>query len=213
MEAIENSRKLRDGCGEDSDARQLVGARASCDSQPMSVGRGTIALAAVVLAVGYVGSAAAGTPGNPAGAQPLAKKKLKIVFFKAQVASDGFLTPGQPETVTVSHMPQRAPFKMAIEPPPTTLQCGVFYFCDFAPVSPAPGSPAFRTSKKGQAVITFVMPSTYNIATDPFDPSTRRPVAWANGQRVHIDVEGVKRLPGKRKIGFGFGRAIIQTNS
>jgi hypothetical protein len=182
--------------------------RASCDSQPVSIGRGKIALAALVLTVGSAAGAAAAEPV----AQPLAKKKVKIVLFKTRVASDGFLTPGQPETVAVSHMPAKTRFKMAIEPPPTTLQCGQFYFCDFAPVTPAPGSPPFRSTGKGEAVVTFVMPSTYNIATDPFDPSTRHPVAWANGQRVHIDVQGVKRKPRVRKIGFGFGRAIVQTS-
>jgi hypothetical protein len=174
----------------------------------VSIGRGTIALAALALTVGFAGGAAAATPA----VQPLAKKKVKVVFFKTRVASDGFLTPGQLETVSVTHMPAKTTFKMAIEPPPTTLQCGQFYFCDFAPVSPAPGSPPFRTNGKGRAVVTFVMPTTYNIATDPFDPSTRRPVAWANGQRVHIDVQGVKRKHRVRKVGFGFGRAIVQTS-
>jgi hypothetical protein len=167
--------------------------------------------AASVLAIGCASATAAG-PAKPVGAEQLAKK-VKLVFFKGRVRSDGFLTPGQPETVAISHMPPRTRFKMAIEPPPTTAQCGLFYFCDFAPVSPAPGSAPFRTTGKGQALVTFVMPSTYNIATDPFDPTTRRPVAWANGQRVHIDIEGVKRLHRVKKVGFGFGRAIVQTGS
>jgi hypothetical protein len=173
----------------------------------VSIGRGKIALAALVLAVGFAGALVAGPPAA------LAKKRVKIVFFKARVASDGFLTPRQPETVAVSHMPARADFKMAIEPPPTTLQCGQFYFCDVAPITPAPGSPPFRTNGKGRAVVTFEMPSTYNIATDPFDPTTRRPVTWANDQRVHIDIQGVKRRPQVRKVGFGFGRAVIRTSS
>jgi hypothetical protein len=138
---------------------------------------------------------------------------VKIVFMKTRVHSDGFLTPSQPETVGVSNMPSKTTFKMAIEPPPTTLQCGQFYFCDFAPVTAAPGSPPFRTTKKGEATDTFVMPPTYNIATDPFDPATRRPVAWADGQRVHINVQGKKRKPGVRKVGFGFGRAIVETGA
>jgi hypothetical protein len=145
-------------------------------------------------------------------AEPLAKKRTKIVFFKPRVISDGFLTPGQRETVAVTHMPQKTVFKMAIEPPPITLQCGQLYFCDVAPVTPAPDSSPFKTNKKGQALVSFVMPSTYNIATDPFDPATRHPVTFANQQRVHIDVEGIKRLPHKKKIGFGFGRAIVQTS-
>jgi hypothetical protein len=171
-------------------------------------------LSVLVLAIACACTGAQAEPSDPVPSQPLAKKKrVKIVFFKARVASDGFLTPGQPETVTVLHMPAKTRFKMAIEPPPTTLQCGQLYFCDLAPVTPVPGSPPFRTDKKGEAVVSFVMPSTYNIATDPFDPATRRPVSWANGQRVHIDVEGVKRLKKVRKIGFGFGRAIVQTSS
>jgi hypothetical protein len=177
----------------------------------VSIGRGTIALAALALAVGASGVPAAGAAPSGPSARPLAKE-AKVVFMKARVASDGFVTPGQPQTVTVSDLPAKTRFRMAIEPPPTTLQCGQFYFCDFAPVTPAPGSPPFRTTKKGEATVTFVMPLTYNIATDPFDPATRRPVAWANGQRVHINVQGKKRKPGVRKVGFGFGRAIVQTD-
>jgi hypothetical protein len=172
-----------------------------------------IALAALAVATAGGLGAASGSQAAPVGAQPLAKQRVKLVFFKARVRSDGIVTTAQPETVTVSHMPPRTRFKMAIEPPPSTPQCGEFYFCDFAPVSPAPGSPPFRTSGKGRALVTFVMPSTYNIATDPFDPRTRRPVTFANGQSVHIDVEGVKRLRKVRKIGFGFGRSIVQTSS
>jgi hypothetical protein len=171
-----------------------------------------IALATLAVAIAGGGGVASGSH-SPSGAQPLAKQRVKLVFFKARVHSDGIVTPGQPETVAVSDLPARTRFKMAIEPPPTTPQCGEFYFCDFAPVAPAPGSPRFRTSGKGRALVTFVMPSTYNIATDPFDPHTRRPVAFADGQSVHIDVEGVKRLAKVRKIGFGFGRAIVETSS
>ena len=173
----------------------------------MSIGRAKFALGTLVLAIGFTGIASIGT------CDAVAKKRVKIVFFKARVASDGFLTPGHNETVAVSDIPAKTEFKMSIEPPPTTLQCGQFFFCDVAPVAPAPGSPPFRTNKKGEALVTFLMPTTYNIATDPFDPASRRPVAWANQQRVHIDVQGVKRRHKVRKIGFGFGRAIVQTSS
>jgi hypothetical protein len=186
---------------------------ASCHSQPVSGGRGAIALAVVVISLACAVGMAAGAPPAPPGAQTLGKQRVKLVFFKGRVASDGIVTPGQPETVAISRMPERIRFKMAIEPPPTTPQCGEFYFCDFAPVSPAPGSAPFRTSGKGRALVTFIMPSTYNVATDPFDPSTRHPVAFANGQAVHIDVQGVKHLKRVRKIGFGFGRAVVRTSS
>jgi hypothetical protein len=171
-------------------------------------------IALATLSVAIAGALGAGSESQAApGVQSPAKHRVKLVFFKAHVRSDGIVTPGQLETVAVAHMPPRSRFKMAIEPPPTTPQCGEFYFCDVAPVPPAPGSPRFRTSGKGRALVTFVMPSTYNIATDPFDPRTRRPVAFANGQSVHIDVDGAKRLHRVRKIGFGFGRAIVDTSS
>jgi hypothetical protein len=171
-------------------------------------------IALATLSVAIAGALAADSESQAApGAQSPAKQRVKLIFFKAHVRSDGIVTPGQPETVAVSHMPPRSRFKMAIEPPPTTPQCGEFYFCDLAPVSPAPGSPRFRTSGRGRALVTFVMPSTYNIATDPFDPHSRRPVAFADGQAIHIDVEGVKRLRKLKKTGFGFGRAIVETSS
>jgi hypothetical protein len=182
-----------------------VGATGACDSQPVSIGRAKIAATALVCAVGFAGTAAGPVT------QALAKKRTKLVFFKARVASDGFLTPGQTESVGISHMPRRTDFKLGIEPPPTTLQCGQLYFCDVAPVTPAPATPPFVTNARGEAIVTFVMPTTYNLATDPFDPATRRPVTWANGQRVHIDVQGVKRKHRVKKIGFGFGRAAVQT--
>ena len=78
----------------------VVAALTSCDSQRVSIGRGQIAVAALALALGLVGSAAA----QPT-AQSAAKKKVKVVFFKAHVRSDGFVSPGQPETVTVLGMP------------------------------------------------------------------------------------------------------------
>ena len=166
-------------------------------------------MAALALSLGLAGGAVAQPVAQPAAKAK--KKRVKVVFFKAHVVSDGVLAPGHPESVAVLDMPAKANFRIAIEPPPITLQCGQFFFCDFALAPPAPGSPPFRTNKDGKALVTFVMPTTYNISTDPFNPSTRRPVAWANGQRVHIDVQGSKRLKHKRKIGFGFGRAAVET--
>lgn len=183
----------------------LVSGCNPCHSRRVSIGRGKIGLV-LVLAAALAGVTALGP------STAVAKTKVKIVFFKTRVSSDGFLTPGQPETIVVTHLPEKARFKLAIEPPPITLQCGQLYFCDVAPARPAPGGPPFRSNRKGRAVVTFVMPETYNVAVDPFDPATRHPVSWANGQRIHIDVECIKRLRHKRKIGFGFGRAAVATS-
>jgi hypothetical protein len=136
-----------------------------------------------------------------------------VVFIKPRIVSDGFLTPGQLETISVSRMPPRARLKVFVEPPPTTQQCGELYFCDPAPTSPAPGYPAYRSSGKGRALLTFVMPSTYNLQTDPLRPRQKQAVAFANGQRVHIDAFGTRTQKNVKRSAFGFARAIVQTQS
>jgi hypothetical protein len=137
-------------------------------------------------------------------------KKTKFIFLKARVGSDGFVTPGQPETISLTRMAPKAPIAVFIEPPPTTLQCGELYFCDAAPAAPAPGSPPFKADKKGRAVLTFITPDTYNLETDPFNPKIRTPVAFADQQRIHIDVEGASKTKRVKRESFGFARATVQ---
>jgi hypothetical protein len=139
-----------------------------------------------------------------------AKHKPKLVFLKARVVSDHIVTPGQLETIAVSHLPARAPLKVFIEPPPVTPECGELYFCDPAPTSPVPGSPPYKASRKGRALLTFVMPSTYFVETDFFHPSRGYVQHFANGQAVHIDVEGIRRTKKAKRVGFGFSRAVVQ---
>jgi hypothetical protein len=107
-------------------------------------------------------------------------------------------------------MPARAKLQVEVEAPPTTPECGELYFCDPVVVTPAEGSPPFRSSGKGRAYLSFVMPDSYMVETDPFNPSTRRPSYFANGQSVHIDVFGVRNRPGVKEIGLGFSRAVVQ---
>jgi len=157
-----------------------------------------------VLACAILASASA--PGASAG-------KLKLVFLKARVVSDHVVTPGQLETIAVSKLPPKAPLKVFIEPPPTTPECGELYFCEPAPTRPVPGSHPYKASRKGRALLTFVMPSSYIVETDPFRPSEGHPQNFANGQAVHIDVQGISRTKRAKRVGFGFGRAIVELSS
>ena len=138
------------------------------------------------------------------------KTKTKFIFLKARVGSDGFVTPGQPETISISRMAPRARIHVFLEAPPTTIQCGELYFCDPAPATPATGAPPFRANGKGRAVLTFVMPDSYYLETDPFDPNVRQPVPFADQQRIHIDVEGSSKIRHVKRQSFGFGRATVQ---
>ena len=176
---------------------------------PVSVGRGSrvsIGVAGLV-AIALVSANAAAAVGVNAAAT---KKKPPVSFSKARVQSDGLLTPGQLETVFISRLPPRAGFKLGIEPPPTTLQCGELYFCNIVRVFPEPGTPLFRSTGKGTVFATFVMPSGYTLQSDPFDKRTRQMVTWMNGQAVHINVFAVKTTRKERRIAFGFGRAVVQ---
>ena len=60
------------------------------------------------------------------------------------------------------------------------------------------------------ALLTFVMPDSYYVETDPFNPNNRQPVKFANGQSVHIDVEGTSTQKRVKRESFGFARAIVQ---
>jgi hypothetical protein len=170
-------------------------------------GRGSILLAAVgatvtIALVPGIGSA------DPV-AQTSAKKKPPLKVSKARVRSDGSVTPGQQEWISVSQLPPRTKLKVAIEPPTTTPQCGRYYLCRSVRVFPVPGTPPYRSSGKGGATLSFIMPSHYVIQSDPFRPSTRQSVAFANGQAVHIEALGVKKTRNATRVGSGFGRAVV----
>jgi hypothetical protein len=136
--------------------------------------------------------------------------KLTLVFVKGRVKSDGIVTPGQPETIAVSKMPRRTKLRVFVEPPPTTPQCGELYFCDSVRVFAVPGTAGYRSSGRGRATLSFVMPASYFIESDPFTHKGRREVSFAEGQSVHLDVEGTLRRKGKRLEGFGFSRAVVR---
>jgi hypothetical protein len=187
--------------------RGLVATPEACDSQRVFSGRGSIPLAAVGATLAIALMPAIGSAGPVV--QSSAKKKPPLQFSKVRVFSDHSVTPGRQEWITVAKLPPRTKLKVAIEPPPTTPQCGQYFFCSSVRVFPVEGTPRYRSSGKGRAKLSFVMPSHYTIQSDPFRPSTRQSVAFANGQAVHIDVLGVKRTRKATRVGFGFGRTVV----
>jgi hypothetical protein len=168
-----------------------------------------VVAAVALLAGGLIVSAVAGAT-TPVDLSSKGKHRTKFIFLKARVVSDGFVTPGKPETITISRMAPKGQIAVFIEAPPTTIQCGELYFCDPAPAAPAPGSPPFVADKKGRATLTFVMPDSYYLETDPFNPKVRQPVTFADQQRIHIDVEGRSKTKRAIRESFGFARAIVQ---
>ena len=180
----------------------------------MSAGRGAHTLAAIVAAlVCALAVSATVSATTPVDRAAKSKHRTKFVFLKAKVGSDGFVTPGKPETISISRMAPKANIAVFIEPPPTTLQCGELYFCDVAPAAPSPGSPPFKANSKGRAVLTFVTPDSYYLESDPFNPKVRTPVRFMDQQRIHIDVQGGSKFKHVRRESFGFARAAVERPS
>jgi hypothetical protein len=167
-----------------------------------------LAVAAAILVACVVASSATGVAGAQTSgtAKPL---KVPLRFQKGKVFSDGVVVPGELETVFISKFPPRANLKVAIEPPATTPQCGEHFFCDLAFVTPAPGTSLFRSSGRGRAMLSFIMPATFTLV-DPYRPGIAREAHFVTGQSIHIDVGGDRRLKKARVQAFGFAIAVVE---
>jgi hypothetical protein len=157
-----------------------------------------VAAAALVLA-GMLAVAGTAEAGN-----------FKKRFLKSLVFSDGTMTVGKEETISVLHMPPGAPMKVLIEPVSITPQCGNGpYFCDPELAFPPAGGPPFIADANGSAILTFVMPTSF-LLEDVFNPANSKRANFVQGQPIHIDVIGKRKIKGVKKLGFGFARAGVQ---
>jgi hypothetical protein len=158
--------------------------------------------------------AAVGLVITPAAAKP------QRVWIKGKLRTDGALTVRQLETVTVRGLPPRMNLDLSIAPLDDLTNCydigpGT---CLPTPLHPAPGSPGFRTSSKGQAVLTFVMPDSYPLISSGFGPDDEGPQQYVrsfrDGQVVTIRARGSKRhvVHGSRTLtrGSAFGQAVVE---
>lgn len=137
-------------------------------------------------------------------------KGQKKRFLKSLVFSDGTMSVGKEETISVIHMPPGAPLKVLIEPVSITPQCGNGpSFCDPELAFPPPGGPPFVADANGNATLTFVMPTTF-LLEDVFNPANSKRANFVNGQPIHIDVIGKRKIRGIKRVGFGFGRASVE---
>jgi hypothetical protein len=178
----------------------------------MASGRRRFTLSiALSLCLGALVAAPIGQAAPGSGGSSNPKRKLPLHIVKGHVFSDGTLSVGKPEFVTITDMPPRARFRIAVEPLAATPQCSTPpWLCDLAWVGPAPGSLPFRTSGKGNAYVAFITPVSFKL--ENFEkPSLTHFEPFVNGQRVHVDVEAIKARPKKhrRELGIAIGRAGI----
>jgi hypothetical protein len=116
---------------------------------------------------------------------------------KPRVFTDGTLTVGAQETLTVTHVPRRPHrrLKAFISAPPTATSCYSvpvdawgFSACLPQPLHPVPGTPPLKANKKNRGSLTFVMPPGYEYI-DYYDPLKSHPIYLVNGQSIWVDIE------------------------
>jgi hypothetical protein len=119
--------------------------------------------------------------------------------------------------VTLKGMPPRLNLNVVIAPPDDLNSCFDIApaTCLPTPLFPAPGAPPFRTSGKGRATLTFVMPDSYRYkpgVSIPEFQTDHRPF-W-NGQMIFLRARGVRNQGRKepRSIirGKATGRAMVE---
>jgi hypothetical protein len=168
----------------------------------MSVGSGRRRWIAVAVSVSVLGVL---------GAASLASADEEI-FQTGKLRSDGVMTVGQLETVVIKGLPPKKKVRMAIYANDKRCQNAKTAFCIPASPKRAAGTPRFRTSGKGRATLTFVMPAAYdvlnlkNLKTDHVTFTNAEPLlvsatadtsARRNGESVHL-------------IGIAQGNAIAE---
>jgi hypothetical protein len=134
------------------------------------------ALCTAALLAGAAG-AASGNPRHP----------IRIHTGKLQM--DGVLTVGQPETIFVSKLLPKTKVALAVAPTPNTAGCSFPVFCFTETIHPTAGG---RTTGKGRAAITFVVPSTYKIFNIKF-PTQPQTGTFTNGQAAQVLVTTFRR--------------------
>jgi hypothetical protein len=151
-------------------------------------------LAYAIALTALLAAPAAASAGSGTGYAPLASPHK---FPRTKIRTDGLLTVGGQETLTVSHVPRRRreSLRATISPPITAQNCfveppielEVFSPCLSQPLYPVAGTPGLRRNKKGRGSLTFTMPAAYEYI-DSHDPTQSHPVYLVDGQTVSVDL-------------------------
>jgi hypothetical protein len=135
------------------------------------------------------------------------------IFQAGKLRSDGVMTVGQLETVRISRLPPRLKVRMTVAAFDQRCQNFKIGFCTPEPAKRTAGTPRFRTSGKGRAVLTFVMPASYDfLHLKPPFKSDR--VQFTNGEPLLVDatVDTAVRRHGESRhlIGIAEGKAVAE---
>jgi hypothetical protein len=171
-------------------------------------------LAYAVALTALLAAPAAASAGSDSGYAPVTTGHK---YPRTRIRTDGLLTVGGQETLTVSHVPRRRQERLAvlISPPITAQNCfveppiefGLFdSSCLSQPLYPVPGTPTLRRNKKGRGSLTFIMPPAYEYI-DTHDPTQSHPIYLIDNQTVSVDLWVISHPQPRSTEGDGLASA------
>jgi hypothetical protein len=155
--------------------------------------------AALVVALCAIGSASLATADEE-------------VFQNGKLRSDGVMTVGQPEKVIIKGLPPKLKVRVSVSANDARCQNFKTVFCTPTPAKRAAGTPRFRTSAKGRATLTFVMPAGYDVLN--LKNLKTEHASFTNGEPLLVDatVDTAARRHGEsvHLIGIAQGNAVAE---
>ena len=134
------------------------------------------------------------------------------VFQTGKLRSDGVMTVGQPETVTIKGLPPKRKVRLDIYANDQRCQNFKNTFCIPASGKRMAGTPRFRTSGKGRARLTFVMPAAYDVLN--LKNLKTEHVSFTNGEPLLVsataDTAARRHGESVHLIGIAQGSAIAE---
>jgi hypothetical protein len=121
----------------------------------------------------------------------------------------GPFTPGQVESIAVQGMPKKGKVRALMGFAGAPGGCSGVFVCLPVQLQRAAGTPRFRTSARGRAVISFVMPTHYQRFRIDDLSSPNEWVAYVNGQRLLIEIDGISSHGEKQTFGIALARTTV----
>ena len=140
--------------------------------------------------------------GSGQGATRFERVKGKALAFEA-------FTPGQVESIAVKGMPKKGKVRALMGLAGAPGGCSGVFVCLPVILQRAAGTPRFQTTGRGHALISFVMPTHYQRFRIDDLNSPNESVAFVNGQRLLIEIDGISSHGEKQTFGIALARTTV----
>lgn len=129
---------------------------------------------------------------------------------KGKALAFGTFTPGQVESIAVKGMPKKGKVQALMGLAGAPGGCSGVFVCLPVQLRRAAGTPRFHTTGRGRALISFVMPTHYQRFRIDNLNSPNESVAFVNGQRLLIEIDGISSHREKQTFGIAVARTTVQ---